>query len=271
MSDGKTWWSRIWPSLLFVLVFALLFGLFVRGASAAPQDAVVRMISHGGSATVIYVGGGRSLLLSCGHCFRGSDRYKKIVIDAQSPNPSGPLKAPPRLIKVNYEDDLSLIEVPTELPYVAQVAPPGHRPGRLVSAGYDEMKWPATQRSATMLGSQGNLTYTRERPWHGRSGGGLLDVDHGYLVGVVQGYEVTGQQRGMYASHTAIARFLGWPATPAAQSPAPYAGQQQFGRPYVTEQRQQMTPCPGCPGGVCPPGACPGGICSPGVCRPGGT
>lgn len=209
------------------------------------------MPSHGISGTVIFVGGGKSTILSCAHGFRGQDRTKHITIDAPAPNPGQAARPGTRLLKVDYESDLSLIEVAAELPYSTPVAPIGHHPGRLLSAGYDEMKWPATQRTATFLGSAGNLTYTRERPWHGRSGGGLLDVDNGYLIGVVQGYEVNG--RGMYASHAAICRFLNWPGTQQA-APSP-------GRPWVSEgiapygsQPPLIIGAPPCPGGVCQPG-----------------
>src|SRR5262249_44563132 len=114
------------------------------------------------------------------------------------------------LLDVDYDTDLSLVLLEDgPLPYVAPVAPAGHRPGaHVLSIGYDEMKWPAQQRATTLIGFTATTTYTREWPGHGRSGGALLDADKGWLIGVVQGYEVTGQRRGMYVSHTSILRFL---------------------------------------------------------------
>jgi hypothetical protein len=50
--------------------------------------------------------------------------------------------------------------------------------------------------------------FTREKPWHGRSGGALLDADAGYTIGVVQGYEIMAWGRGIYCSHQAILKFL---------------------------------------------------------------
>jgi len=71
------------------------------------------------------------------------------------------------------------------------VAPEGFKPGRnLCSAGYDNMAWPITMKAATILLSQGDTTYTKEKPWHGRSEGRACDVDANVLIGVVQGYEV---------------------------------------------------------------------------------
>src|SRR5262249_28648624 len=65
--------------------------------------------------------------------------------------------------------------------YVCPVAPAGHRPGRCVSVGYDEMRLPARKASASLLGSDRGITFTREMPWHGRSGGALIDLDAGRL------------------------------------------------------------------------------------------
>jgi hypothetical protein len=121
-----------------------------------------------------------------------------------------PRQAAIRLLDVDYQADLSLILLEDgPLTHVAPVAPPGHVPGRnILSIGYDEMRWPATIIPTTILGSSAGTTCTRERPGHGRSGGALLDADAGLLIGVVQGYEVSGGRRGLYVSHAAILRFL---------------------------------------------------------------
>lgn len=59
----------------------------------------------------------------------------------------------------------------------APVAGASYQPLRnLVSAGYVAMKYPATIRPATLTRQDRDTTWTRERPWHGRSGGGLLDA-----------------------------------------------------------------------------------------------
>lgn len=184
--------------------------------------AVVRIKSHGASATVIYTEPGRSLLLGCAHAYRGQGANAKMALDVQSPTTDGrPKRATIKLLAVDHQADLSLVELGDgPLPYVAPVAPAGHRPGRVVSAGYDDMIWPATVRTAHITGSNGLVTYTRERPWHGRSGGGLLDAEKGYLIGVVSGYtgpsardkasfaEVYPGASGIYVSHEAVIKFL---------------------------------------------------------------
>jgi len=207
------------PKLLLIAALALFQP--AHRASAAPPSteelthAVVRLSSHGASATVIATQTGRTLLLSCGHAFRGADRAKAILVDAPHPAAGRPKQVGVRLLQVDYEADLSLIELGDgPLPFVAPVAPAGHSPGsHLLSVGFDEMKWPATKKSARLWrgpegGTDSAVTHTFERPWHGRSGGALLDLDTGHLIGVVSGYEVSGQRRGIYASHGAILRFL---------------------------------------------------------------
>src|SRR5262249_12887434 len=102
------------------------------------------------------------------------------------------------------------------------VAPPGHEPGpKLVSLGYDNMAWPVTSKSATLLVTEGNWTFTREKPWHGRSGGALIDVQARVLIGVVHGYEVKANGRGVYISHAGIRAILArqWKAGPPAPPP----------------------------------------------------
>lgn len=216
----------------------LLFLLCSAIAHAEPKDAVVAVKSHGASATVIWTTRGRTLLLGCAHAYEGANRHKRHEVLAPDPRPgmgwtdTGGMI---RLLRIDYRADLSLVEVPAgPFPWVAPVASPGHRPGRLLSVGYDEMRLPPQVRTATLLGSAGNRAYTREQPWHGRSGGALLDQDLGQLVGVVHGYEcdparfpgdrprfVPGRHRGLYVSHAAILTFLRDPGTavPAPSRP----------------------------------------------------
>ena len=212
--------------------------------------AVVRVPTHGISATVIWTGQGKSYLLSCAHGHQGADRAKKMAFDFPWPEtPAGPKKAASRVVAIGSpnNDDLTLIELADgPLPWVCPVAPRGHVSSKsALSVGYDDMRWPATQRQATILTA---LTPTRERPWHGRSGGALIDQD-GLLVGVVHGYtgpptrqEVVRGGQGLYVSHGTIVQFLdragyGWLANGAAPSPSaphPQGGSQ------ADQLRQQM-------------------------------
>jgi hypothetical protein len=168
------------------------------------------MPSHGASATVIYTEAGKTFILGCGHAFEGKDRNKPIRIDG----PGAP-RGKATLAAVDYDLDLSLIRVEAgPVPYQAPAAGRGfQRSAQLLSVGFDEMRRPATQRRATILKETGEIAWTQEPPWHGRSGGALLDMQYGQLVGVVSGYVRYPQGPGVYVSHEAICAFLerhGW-------------------------------------------------------------
>jgi hypothetical protein len=181
-----------------------------------PALAVVRIKSHGASGSIIATTEGRSWILSCCHMFFGSaDRVdqallsKRLVIDGPDQPYAPPKRSTARVIAVDPVADLSLIEIDNGPFNYIPVAAAGFSPGRnLSSAGYDLMKWPITTRRATIVAQSNNWTFTQERPVQGRSGGGLFDLDARALIGVVNGYEVNGQQRGIYVAHAAIVKFL---------------------------------------------------------------
>jgi hypothetical protein len=172
---------------------------------AQPERAIVRLPSHGGSGTVIATTASHTYVLSCAHAFQAEDARKPIQIDGEQV-PAGL----PRLVAVDYEHDLSLIEIPAgNAPNVAPVGGPGHKPSaRLLSVGYDEMRLPATQRPVHIVKTDSDITWTREPPWHGRSGGALLDLEQGVLIGVVSGYVNYPEGPGLYVSHRDIGLFL---------------------------------------------------------------
>jgi hypothetical protein len=205
--------AHLLRATLALLAITIALAMPMPQAGAVPPGesplAVVRLPSHGASATVIATEPGKTLVLGCGHAFTGSNRSKPIVIDVPTPNPGPAQRVGVQLLDVNYEDDLSLVLLRTgPVDYCCPVAGPGHRPGSLLSVGYDEMQVPAKVLPAHIVSLSPQVTYTRERPWHGRSGGALIDADSGTLIGVVQGYELSGPRRGMYVSHQAILRFL---------------------------------------------------------------
>jgi hypothetical protein len=59
-----------------------------------------------------------------------------------------------------------------------------------------------------ILSTAGDTTFTREAPWHGRSGGALIDIKNKYVIGVVSGYETDYPRRGIYVSSETVANFL---------------------------------------------------------------
>lgn len=179
--------------------------------------AVVRIPSHGASATIIHTEKDRTILLGCAHAYEGANKDKPMEIDI-------PLKcgwrhltqdqgfeAEIKLLVVDESLDLSLVEIHVgPLPHVAPVPYRQYPHGRhLLSVGYDGMNETAVRVPTDILAVTPRTTFTRQRPIPGRSGGALLDLDHGFLIGVVQGYEIGGQKRGLYVSLPAILKFLG--------------------------------------------------------------
>src|SRR5262245_64099876 len=79
-----------------------------RAVPPLAAHAVVRIPSHGASATVIETRAGSSLLLGCAHAFQGADRYKPIHLDVPVPGAGGPRQAAIRLLDIDYDADLSL-------------------------------------------------------------------------------------------------------------------------------------------------------------------
>ncbi len=259
-------------------------------ASAGPQEAVVRIPSHGGSGTVIATGQGWTLILTCGHMFAQDSEdgklrpdpkliHKKIALDILLPSKGAPIAAGVDFLGADWAHDICAIRLNYgPLPNVSPVAPRGFKPGPCLSIGFDEMKLPAKTRPATIVATNASSTFTRERPWHGRSGGGLIDQQTGYLVGVVGGYqrpepppgrewgpndpqvraEVYGSFKGVYASHQAILSFLArCPQVNFSEGPE----QDPFAPPLQAQPQQQMFPppagqyaqpvpwTPGCPSG----------------------
>lgn len=193
-----------------LLWLVLAWGLWPASSLADVTWAVVRLPNHGGSGTVIETKAGKTWILSCAHAFEGQAKDRRIKVDLILDSPGPPKDVGIRLYRVDYELDLSLIEMDHgPVDYICPIAPAGHRPGRNVwSVGYDEMRIPARRDRATLIAFSDLFTYARERPWHGRSGGPLIDYDAKALIGVCYGYEVNGFQRGIYVSHDAVVRFM---------------------------------------------------------------
>jgi hypothetical protein len=271
---------------LCVMALLCLPGLAPSQDPALAPYAVVRIKSHGVSATVIETSQGHSLILGCAHAYwprKGEDmKSKHMIFDVPAPAGWQGGTFASRVLKIDDKLDLSLVELNTgPLPYVSPVAPDGFRSQTVLSVGYDEMKLPATIRPAHLVnraftGEFDDLTYTcesgsaqrtaggrwriqgpsgpgqrqgpyegsgpgrgtgsdrtltKERPWHGRSGGGLIDVDAGFLIGVCSGYsgphthvELVPGGQGIYVSLDAIHRFLrgaGSTRPPYAAAPRP--------------------------------------------------
>jgi hypothetical protein len=189
------------------ILTALICLLLWVQAQAGSEDAVIRIPSHGASAVIIATEPGRSLILGCAHMFSGAPR--PLVFDVPSPAPRGELHVGTRVLAIDHAADLSLMELNAGPLAVCPIAPAGFQPGVCLSVGYDEMRFPAQVRVTYIVDGDGQTSFTRQKPWHGRSGGALIEQQSGYLVGVVRGYEDGPGGRGIYASHASVLSFLG--------------------------------------------------------------
>jgi hypothetical protein len=138
---------------------------------------------------------------------------REVPISLQIPmaNPGKEFKTKVKIIAIDYQKDLSLIEVAYgPLDFVAPVAPDNYRSsGHFLSVGYDRMDFPPKQETATFLRkSATGRIWTREQPWPGRSGGALLDKNTGELVGVVSGFFPWPGGPGVYVSLDDVHAFL---------------------------------------------------------------
>jgi hypothetical protein len=204
------------------MLLSLLF-LFLSAGRVWPLEpaadaalAVVRIESHGASGTIIATQKGKSWVLGCAHMYLDelgnpseTSRKSELKIDSPPQPYADNKRSPARLLAFDHDLDLSLIEIDNGPFHYVPIAKPGHKPGKdLRSLGYDDMAWPVTSKSVTLLSQGPHWSYSVEKPWHGRSGGGLIDADSRVLIGVVHGYEVSAEGRGVYVSHAALLRFL---------------------------------------------------------------
>src|SRR5258707_7607559 len=143
---------RTFKLLLAALVLAHLAALgplqAQDRAATSLTDAVVRISSHGASATEIYTTQGRTLLLGCGHAYQGQDRFKRMTLDIPCRAPGPVLKVGIQLLAVDYEADLSLVQLNAgPVDAYAAVAPAGFVPRRgPLSGGVGQKPLPRTIR-----------------------------------------------------------------------------------------------------------------------------
>jgi hypothetical protein len=122
------------------LAVLLLWIATASPAYCAPQDATVRITSHGCSGCVIWTGKGRSLVLTCAHAFQGSDYRKRIAIDAPAPRAGAVVTGGIRVLRCNYDLDLVLIEMGYRSTTSAPSLPPAtdpREPGHVVTTRCD--------------------------------------------------------------------------------------------------------------------------------------
>lgn len=208
-----------------VCVLLLLLPAQVAGQPIpSSAHAVVQIPSHGGSGTVVFTWPGRTLVLTCAHLWGGAaDQARRPVIMAPSPTtPGGPRRVGTRLLTIDRRNDLALILLPDgPLPYVAPVPIGSYQPDRVCwSVGYDEMRRPPQVRPARIVAVEDGRYLTDTRPWHGRSGGALLEARTGYLIGVVTAYRGQKGPRGPRGPLGSDPLFEQWEKHPSGRGVA---------------------------------------------------
>ncbi len=164
-----------------------------------------------GSGTIIESKPGRTLIMTCGHIFRGIDETAKIEVDV-APREQ-PQKYVAQLVKHDLEADVGVIAISTNEPL--PVAPVARRSQN-----------PKVGDPMVCIGCSGGANPTREQirvtaldkyegpstiecgglPVQGRSGGGLFDAA-GRLTGICINADPQGQ-RGIYAGLSAVQDLL---------------------------------------------------------------
>jgi hypothetical protein len=187
---------------------------------AKPELAVVRLPSHGASATIICTSEGRSWILSCAHMYADAKgnpdpalRAKRHTIDGyRQPHAKAVRGTGLQLLAWDYQADLSLLVIDNG-PFFHIPVADGVKPrANVLSIGYDSQAWPVVIERATPLpGGPPGVLFTREHPVPGRSGGGLIDGDERRLIGTCIGFEVLPGNRpgrGMYVTGDTVRAFL---------------------------------------------------------------
>jgi hypothetical protein len=208
-----------------VFVVFLLSAPQTTGQPAPPSArAVVQIPSHGGSGTVVFTWPGRTLVLTCAHLWSGpADTGRRPVILAPAPTSSpAPKAVGTRLLAMDRPNDFALVVIGDgPLPFVAPVPVGSYEPDRVCySVGYDEMRRPPQVRPARIVAREGSRYLTDTRPWHGRSGGALIEARTGYLVGVVTAYQGGKGPRGPRGPLGADPLFERWERDPRGRGVA---------------------------------------------------
>lgn len=213
-----------------------------RQSSGDPRLAVVRFTlkewveeerrwrEHTFSGVVVDRTSRCAWVLTVAHGFESRSGRYMLAIDAPWPRNAAPQIVRMRITKIDKAMDLAVVKLETgNLPNVCYVATrPPLAGARCTSVGYTEDDDDPSLEDATIT-EQGRLTVTKEAPWHGRSGGALIDAS-GRLVGLAAAYDPAGcpynEERepakfkawvlryapGYWISHQTIWKFMQWPA-----------------------------------------------------------
>lgn len=164
-----------------------------------------------GSGTIIQSREGRTIVLTCAHIMDQAGDDPKVQVDVFLNGRTTTYVG--KVIGHHIDSDVGLIAIPTSsrLP-TAELVEPERKPERgqkVFSIGCNNGKEP-TRETTTLTAvdrySGPNNLETNKAPAHGRSGGGLFDLN-GRVIGVCSAAERK-SNRGLYAGNQAIFRML---------------------------------------------------------------
>jgi thiol-disulfide isomerase/thioredoxin len=205
-----------------------------------------------GSGAIIGSRPGMTLVLTCGHIFRGLNDDAKIEVDIFETG--APRTFVGTVEKFDLDADVGLISIPTDraVPAVTVCAPrnvpaQGDRVACIGCSGGDDPSREQLQVTAINKYTGPDNIECTGIPVQGRSGGGLFNVD-GELIGVCIAADPEGQ-RGLYAHVHAVHKMLDecgltalyQPAPPAQPEHVPASPQQSLAQaPAESSQSMQL-------------------------------
>ncbi len=160
-----------------------------------------------GSGTIVDVGDGEALILTCAHVFRDSEGQGRISVDIFGPKQLSNI--PGKLVHYDLKSDVGLVSIRTNEPVtVAKIAPPGYQVRKgdpVFTVGCNHGGDPTVRESQVnsldkFLGPP-NIQVAGQ-PVQGRSGGGLFTKD-GLVIGVCNAADPSDDE-GLFAAVTSI-------------------------------------------------------------------
>ena len=214
----------------------LFGGLFRRRQRYQPGPWIQPQPRRGwtsGTGVIVGTEPGYFWVLTASHCVSDGGPVAVHLIWRDGKSHPGKSWAPKQLVARIRSDDVALLKikrdgpVPGALPIRPDLFEP---PAPVLSLGCDNAEYP-WMWEGNIIGTQADSWVTDVQPWHGRSGGPLID-QQGYVVGICSAYS---GNRGVFCHLKHLHRAC-----------------DMAGVSWLYGAERQPEPEPPCPGPVCP-------------------